>query len=109
MAAEGDVRDYVELLLCLGERALERDIEVRRHDQRAGKPALAQATGRVREQPVRRRRLEVSVVERMQLVVEWPDALRQRDVFGHACKVALVPRGTLEGLSEEGGHLGETR
>ena len=77
MPPERDVGDDVELLARLRERTLEREVEVRGHDQLAWRAALAQEPGELGERAVRRARLVVAVEQRVELVVERADALRQ--------------------------------
>ena len=65
-----DVGDDVELLARLLERALEREVVVRAHDQLVRRAPLAQERGELREEAVERRGLDGRLEARVQLVVE---------------------------------------
>ena len=57
------------------------------------------------ERPVDLTRREVLCVERMQLVVERPDPLRQHHVLSDMRQISRVLGRTVEGLDKVGGDL----
>ena len=92
----GDVGDDVELLPRLLERALEREVVVRAHDQLVRGPALAHQRGNARQKAVERRRLDCRFEQPVQLVVERARPLHRRDVLRDSGEIDGTVVGNLE-------------
>ena len=100
IAAEGDVRDDVDLLACIGEGALERPVVARRDDDLEWHPAITQVPRQRSERAVHRTRRVLARVQLVKLVVERADTVRHGDELRDARQARSTGRRVVEGLRE---------
>ena len=94
-----DVGDDVDLLSCLGASSLQREIEVRCEHEGA-RDVWPQQLQDLDEPSMDRAGIEIAIEEVVELVVQRPDTLHQRNVFRDLGKVTVL-RWSVEGLGEE--------
>ncbi len=96
----GDIRDDVDLLTGVLERALEREVVASRHDKRMGRPARSQHGCQRREETVHGLGLDRRFEAPVELVVQGPRAVHGRDVLRDARQVERALARIAEGRGE---------
>ena len=103
-----EVGDDVELLPRVEERLLEREVVARCHDQLVRHASLAQDRRERCEEPMHACGWQGRLQQRVQLVVEWPEAPHHRDVLGDPREVRGLQR-VFKALRELNRQLGDVR
>jgi hypothetical protein len=95
----------IERLACVEERLLQREVVARRDEQLMRHASFAKQRRERGEEPVHSGRRRALGEQRVQLVVERPRALRQRDELRDAGQVRRLARRIVEPRGKTGGDV----